>query len=70
MALIQDEVCICTVPKTYISQPRQIKYFIYKPESAQQYSISNKQNNMVENINQHQILWWACAHLHFKLVHQ
>ena len=70
MAIIQDEVCIRTLPKKYGSQSRHIKDLISKFESAQKYKISNKQNNMVENSNQNHIFQWEFAHIHCNLFHQ
>ena len=69
MVVIQDEVSIQVIPNKYGSQSRHIKDLITQFESAQQDTISNKQKNLAENRNQHQILRWESAHIHCQLGH-
>ena len=64
MAVIQDEVSIREVLNIYGSQYRQFRDLITQFESSQKYRITNKQNKLVENINQHHISRWESDNLH------
>ena len=63
MDVIQNEVFIFAVPNKYGSQALQIKEIITQFKYALHDRISNKQKNLVDNINQHQIFQWESAHL-------
>ena len=65
MSVVQDDVSICAMPNKYAPQSQLIKDLINHFEPAQKDRIQNNQKNMAEERNQHQILLWACAHLHY-----
>ena len=70
MVFILDEASIQIATNKYGSQYQLIKDLITNFESAQQYRISNNQNKLGENSNQHQISRWGFSHLHFQIGHQ
>ena len=70
MSVIQDEVSIRSALYKFGIQTINIKDLIYRLESTQQDRVSNTQNTMMGNFNQHQIYWWAGYIICFILGHQ